>query len=137
MRKIRQRIGRPDEGFTMIELLVVMGFIVTLSSVALVQYRNSITYAKETALKDDLYKMRDAINQYYADKGQYPPSLDALVTQHYLRGLPPDPFTNAADTWQAVPAEPDPHDPTVTGIEDVRSGSDRTALNGGRRYADW
>jgi general secretion pathway protein G len=81
--------------------------------------------------------MRDAIDQYYADKGQYPASLDSLVSDHYMRALPVDPFTKSNSTWQTVPAEPDPSNPSVEpGVYDVKSGSDQTAMDG-TRYAEW
>jgi len=126
-----------ERGFTIIELMVVMSLIIILSAMALVQYRQSIIRSREAVLKDDLFKMRDAIDQYYADKNQYPGSLDALVTDGYLRKIPVDPFTNAADSWQTVPSEADPNNPTAApGIYDVKSGSDGMSLDG-TKYADW
>ena len=91
-------------GFTIIELMVVMSLIIILSAMALVQYRQSIIRSREAVLKDDLFKMRDAIDQYYADKNQYPATLEALATDGYLRAIPKDPFTESNSTWQAVPA---------------------------------
>jgi general secretion pathway protein G len=124
-------------GFTLIELMVVMTIIVTLATIGMVQYRQSVQFARESVLKDDLFKMRDAIDQYYADKNQYPPTLDDLVSSGYLRSLPKDPITNSTTTWQAVPAEPDPNNPSITpGVYDVKSGADQTALDGSR-YSDW
>jgi general secretion pathway protein G len=124
-------------GFTIIELMVVLSIIVILAGMAMAQYRNSVTLAEEAALRTDLHVMRDALDQYYADKQQYAPSLDALVTEGYLRQIPKDPFTRAADTWQTVQAEPDPSNPSAEpGIYDVKSGSDRTAIDG-TRHADW
>jgi general secretion pathway protein G len=114
-----------------------MTIIVTLATIGLVQYRHSVIYAKESVLKDDLFKMREAIDQYYADKNQYPSTLDDLVSGGYLRAMAKDPFTNSAGTWQAVPAEPDPNNPSAAlGVYDVRSGSDATALDGSK-YSDW
>jgi len=125
------------KGFTLIELMVVMALIVILASIALVQYGHSVTRAKEATLKEDLFRMRDAIDQYYADKNKYPPSLDALVQDKYMRTVPVDPFTNAADTWQTTMAEPEPGNPSAeAGVYDVKSGSDGMALDG-TRYADW
>jgi general secretion pathway protein G len=132
---------RPDDqmasGFTMIELLVVLSLIVILATIGMSQYKNSRIYASESVLKTDLFRMRDAIDQYYADKGQYPAALDALVTEGYLRKLPDDPFTKSSSTWQTVPAEPDPNNPTAElGVYDVKSGSEATALDGSK-YAEW
>jgi len=121
----------------MIELVVVMTLIVILASMSLTQYRSSVTFAKEATLKEDLFRMRDAIDQYYADKGQYPSTLDALVSDGYLRKIPDDPFTKSSSTWETTPAEPDPNNPTAeAGVYDVKSGSDASALDG-TKYADW
>jgi general secretion pathway protein G len=81
--------------------------------------------------------MRDAIDQYYADKNKYPSSLDALVSDGYMRKIPEDPITKSADTWQTIPAEPDPGNPSAEpGIYDVKSGATGTALDG-RSYSDF
>jgi general secretion pathway protein G len=128
---------RSARGFTLIELMVVMSILVTLATVALVQYRTSVLVARESVLKDDLFKMKEAIDQYYADKTKYPASLEDLVSAGYLRAIPKDPFTNANDTWITVPAEPDPANPVATsGVYDVKSGSDGLALDG-TKYSDW
>jgi len=114
-----------------------MTLVVLLATLSMVQYRNSQLYAKEAVLHQDLFRMRDAIDQYYADKNQYPSTLDALVSDGYLRKLPEDPFTKSTSSWQTVPAEPDPNNPTAEpGVYDVKSGSDGTALDGSK-YADW
>jgi general secretion pathway protein G len=126
-----------ESGFTLIELLVVLTLIIILSTIGMAQYQRSVTYAKEATLKEDLFRMRDAIDQYYADKNQYPSTLDALVSEGYLRKIPEDPFTKSTTTWQAVPAEPDPNNPTAeAGVYDVKSGSDQTALDG-TQYSEW
>ena len=128
---------RAQEGWTLIELLVVMSLIMILSSLALVQYRNSIQITKEAVLKADLFHMRDAIDQYYADKGSYPASLQALVTDGYLRRIPDDPITRSADSWVTTPAELDPNSPNASpGIYDVKSAADGIASDG-TRYSDW
>jgi len=126
-----------ESGFTMIELVVVMMLIVILATMGMTQYKTSQTYAKEAVLKEDLFRLRDAIDQYYADKGQYPSTLDTLVSDGYLRKLPEDPFTKNTSSWQTVPAEPDPANPTAEpGVYDVKSGSDATALDG-TKYGEW
>jgi general secretion pathway protein G len=133
----RIRARRPDQGWTLIELLVVLSLIMILASLALAQYRNSITHAKEAALRGDLFLMRDAIDQYYADKGKYPESLDTLVSEHYLRTVPKDPITDAIDTWRTEPAPSEPGTlSTTAGIYNVKSGSSATALDG-TPYAEW
>ena len=103
----------------------------------LTQYRVSQVHAREAVLKQDLFQMREAIDQYYADKGQYPSTLDALATEGYMRALPEDPFTKSKTSWQEIPSEPDPNNPSAEpGVYDVKSGSDATALDG-TRYAEW
>jgi len=130
------RVQRFD-GFTLIELMVVLALIVVLATLGLVQYKNSVTYTKESVLRKDLAMMRDAIDQYYADKGQYPADLEALVGEHYIRAVPDDPLTKSASTWQTVPAEPDPNNPTAEpGIYDLHSGATGNALDGSK-YSDW
>jgi general secretion pathway protein G len=128
---------RTQDGWTLIELLVVMTLIGVLASLALVQYRNSIQASKEAVLKADLFHMRDAIDQYYADKGSYPASLQSLVSDGYLRSVPIDPITRSSDSWSTTAAEADPNSTNASpGINDVKSGANGTALDG-TRYADW
>ena len=126
-----------ERGFTLIELMVVMVILVVLAGIGLAQYRNSVIRAREAVLKEDLFRMRDAIDQFYADKMMYPGTLDALVSEGYLRKMPDDPFTMSSSTWQTVPSEPDPNNPTASpGVYDVKSGSEATALDD-TKYADW
>ena len=80
--------------------------------------------------------MRDAIDQHYADLDEYPAELHALVSAGYLRSIPEDPMTRSAETWVVVPVEPDPEDPFVQGVYDVKSGSEGIALDG-TAHADW
>lgn len=139
MAPVRRSASRacPVSGFTLIELMVVMSLIVILAGIGLVVHANSQTRAKEAVLKEDLFRLRDAIDQYYADKNTYPPSLDALVSEKYLRAIPQDPFTNSATTWQVTMSELDPINPAATpGVFDVKSGSQGLALDG-TMYADW
>ena len=128
---------RSERGFTLLELLVVATVLVVLAGIGLVQYKNGKTRASEAVLKTDLFNMRDAIDQYYADKGQYPGTLDELVSAGYLRKVPDDPFTSSNGTWQTIQSEPDASNPTAApGVYDVKSGSDATALDGSK-YSDW
>lgn len=135
----RRRAG----GFTLLELIVVIAIIGILATIALPALRDVPRRAQEAALKTDLRTMRDVINQYYGDKGRYPPTLEALVEAGYLRDIPIDPITKSRDTWVAVfeeesadqqPAETDESD--EPGITDVHSGSTRLALNG-EAYDTW
>ncbi len=129
--------SRRSQGFTLIEMLIVMTLIVVLASVGLIAYQSSVRRGREAVLKEDLYRMRDAIDQYYADKGKYPTDLNELVTTSYIRRVPVDPITNSTETWQVVQAEPDPNNPTAEpGVNDVKSGSEAAAIDG-TNYADW
>ena len=124
-------------GFTLIELMIVIALISVLAGMGVVQYKNGVQHTAESVLRTDLFRMRDAIDQYYADKNKYPASLDTLVSDGYMRKVPEDPITHSADTWHTVAAEPDPANPTSEpGIYDVKSGAQGTALDGST-YADW
>lgn len=138
MRVFRGYSRRADQrGFTMVELLIVISMIVILASMGLAQYRNSVIRAQEATLKEDLFRMREAIDQYYADRNKYPSALDDLVSEGYLRTIPTDPFTNSKDTWQAINAEANVNDTTAQpGIYDVKSGSEETSLEG-TKYSEW
>ncbi len=124
--------GHADQrGFTLMELLIVVTLIVVLASIALSTYSTSVTRAKEAVLLENLFRIRDSIDQYYADKGTYPPDLTALVTNGYMRQIPRDPFTESTDTWQIVMSEPDPSNPNaVPGVYDVKSGAEGVSLSG-------
>ncbi len=126
-----------ERGFTLIELLVVASILMVLAGMGLVQYRNGVTRAREGVLKTDLFNMRDAIDQYYADKGMYPGTLDELTSSGYMRRVPDDPFTMSNTTWQTVASEPDPNNPSAApGVYDVKSTADGTALDG-THYSEW
>lgn len=128
---------RGNSGFTLIEVMVVITLIFVLAGMALIQYQTSIISAREAVLKENLFRLRDAIDQFYADKNKYPAALDELVTEKYIRAVPPDPFTRTVDTWQPVMSEPDPLNPSAQpGVYDVKSGYDGTALDG-TKYTDW
>jgi general secretion pathway protein G len=126
-------------GFTLIELIVVFALIGILVGLGLPQYRTATQRAREAVLKENLFIMRKLLDQYYQDKGQYPPTLITLVEDGYLRTIPVDPITQSADTWVPIPYFPAPDEPAASplpGIWDVKSGSERTALNG-TLYNTW
>ena len=126
-----------SRGFTLIELLIVMTIAVILAGIGLALYGTSVTRAKEAALSEDLFQMRKAIDEYYADKQKYPQSLDALVSEKYLREIKPDPFTMSVDSWQTTMSEPDAANPSAeTGIWNVKSGATGTGSDG-RPYSEW
>jgi general secretion pathway protein G len=120
-----------QHGFTLIELMIVMVIITILAGIGLAVYGNSVQSAKEATLREDLFRMRDAIDQYRADKNRYPATLDALVEDKYIRKVPTDPFTQSSETWQTTMADPEPGNPSAEpGIYDVKSGAEGTALDG-------
>ena len=122
---------RASGGFTLIELLIVVTLMIVLAGIGLATYGTSITRAKEATLREDLYRFRDAIDQYNADKGHEPSDLASLVTDGYIRRIPEDPITKSAETWQTVMGDSDPSNPSaVPGVHDVKSGAEGTSLEG-------
>jgi general secretion pathway protein G len=131
--------GKRRSGFTLIELIIVFTLIGILVSLALPQYKYATRKAREAVLKEDLYILRKLIDQYFSDKGKYPPSLQALVDEGYLRRLPVDPFTGSDQTWEEIREELSPEDiisGREAGVIDVRSGSKDIAING-TPYNTW
>ena len=126
------RAPKVSQGYTLIELLIVLAIIGLLISIALPQYRYAQERARETVLKENLYRIREVIDQYFSDKGKYPESLDALVSEGYLRSLPVDPITHSSGTWQIIYEDAGNNaDPTQQpGVYDVKSGAAGTTLEG-------
>jgi len=120
------------QGFTLIELIVVMAIIALLISIVAPRYMKSLEKSKEAVLKQDLWVMRDALDKYYGDLGKYPNSLDELVEQKYLRAVPVDPLTDSTTTWQVVA----PVDPELGAIYNVKSGASGSSTIG-TSYSDW
>jgi len=150
-----------QQGFTLIELIVVVTIIGILAGVAVSNVRWAQTRARESALRHDLFEMRKAIDDYYADKQKYPDSLETLKSERYLRNIPKDPITMKQE-WDEVQAQPDtggtggtgtggattpdptaaPIDPTALGtsgqpgIGDVKSKAPGNGLDG-TPYNTW
>jgi len=152
----RLRRMRRDAGFTLLELIVVIAMLGILAAIAMINLKNSPTRAKEAVLKTNLRSIREVIDQFYADQGSYPPNLEDLVTEGYLRNVPIDPITGESD-WQVVfendlDGDPDqfyddsfddwgdePGDFGQTagpGIIDIHSNSPATSLRD-EVYAEW
>ena len=119
------------------ELLIVMTVIGILASIAIPSYQTSLIRSRETVLMEDLYQLRRSIDGYFADHARYPDSLNELVESRYLRGIPVDPFTRSAETWEVEPPQPTLEGALAEGgVFDVRSGSDLVGLNG-VPYNEW
>jgi len=128
---------RGEQGFTLIELMIVMIVIGLLAAIAIPSYVNNVRNAKEAVLKEDLHTMRSAIDAYTVDKQKAPQTLDDLVQAGYLKVMPVDPFTKRSDSW--VPVQSDTLsslDQTQSGIDDVHSGAQLSAADG-TSYTSW
>jgi general secretion pathway protein G len=121
-----------NNGFTLIELIVVMAVVGLLVAVALPRYMGSVEKSKETVLRHTLSVTREALDKFYADTGKYPESLDTLVAKRYLRSLPIDPLTESTGTWTVVA----PDDPEKGNVYNIRSGADGSGRDG-KPYRDW
>ena len=116
-------------GFSLLELMIAMFILIILISVAIPTYQRSVQHAKETVLSENLWQMRRAIDQFYADKGHLPKSIDALVTEKYLRDRPMDPVTESTD-WTEVQGDDPAAREGETGLKDVKSTAEGTDSNG-------
>ena len=122
-------------GFTLLELMIVISIIIILASITLPQYQKTIMHTRETVLKDDLRKMRSLIDQFAADKGRLPQSLDEVVSEGYMREIPVDPFTGNKD-WALTTGEDPNSSEGSQGVTDVHSASSETSTEG-TPYSEW
>jgi general secretion pathway protein G len=126
----KESAHRPN-GFTLFEMMAVVTIVGILATLALPSYTHSVLKAREAALKQGLFVLRDVIDQYRADRGKYPQTLGDLTSAGYLRMLPTDPFTKTNTTWQEIP------DQIEGGISDVHSGSTLVSVSDGKPYNEW
>ena len=124
------------KGYTLLELMIVVSIVGILVALAIPNFQHSAMKAKETALKHNLFTIRSVIDQYYADRGEYPLSLESLVEDQYLRAIPMDPMTKSMSTWVEIYEEQEEGDDSPTGVYDIKSGSEELALDG-TSYKDW
>jgi len=134
MRRDRKR----EAGFTLMELMIVMAIIGILATLAIPSFIGALKAAREAVLREDLHVLRAAIDSYTMDKQKAPQSLDDLIQDGYLRGIPEDPMTHSKDTWVTDTSETlSSVDQTDSGgINDVHSGSEETGTDG-QSYATW
>lgn len=123
---------RTSCGFTLIELIVAMAIVAVVLTLAAPKYFGNIDKSKEAVLREDLYIVRDAIDKFYADMQKYPESLDDLVTEKYLKGIPVDPFTLSSKSWITVP----PEDASLGAVYTIKSSAPNKARDGSW-YKDW
>jgi general secretion pathway protein G len=135
MKRIIEKSNRPEQGFTLFELIMVMSILVILAAVSIGAYQSLQLKARETVLKDTLRSMRRAIDQYAADKEQLPQSIEDLVTAGYLRDVPIDPITDEAD-WTIETGEDTVSREGGEGMVEVRSSAEGTGTDG-KAYRDY
>ena len=144
MRK-RQIQTSGEQGFTLLELIIVIAIVGILATIAMPALKNVPTRANEAVLKTNLHTIRDVIDQHYGDTGKYPSSLEQLVEKGYLKKVPTDPITKRTDSWVLIYEEEDPENPGPEtdrnedgqpGIVDVHSGAPGNSLDG-TPYSEW
>lgn len=133
--RVANRKSPMERGFTLLELMITMFIIIILLSVALPTYQKSVQQARETVLKENLFQIRRAIDQYTADKGKLPQSLDDLVKSEYLREKPIDPVTEKAE-WTEITGEDTNSNEAEQGLKDVKSTAEGED-DEGKRYEEY
>src|ERR1700676_1187183 len=132
-----KRILKTQRGFTLIELMIVVTIIGILAAIAAPNYQWGLIRAREAVLREDLYSFRSTIDQFYADQGKYPDTLQEMAEKKYLRDVPKDPFTRANDTWAPIPPPATEGQQDIKGsVYDVHSGSPVIGSDG-KPYNEW
>jgi len=129
---IGNRLRQKEKGFSLLELMIAMFIMIILLSVAIPTYQRSVQAARETVLKENLWQMRKAIDQFSADKGKLPQSIDELVTEKYLREKPVDPIREDTE-WDEVMGESSMSSEGEQGLTNVKSRAEGED-NGGKAY---
>ena len=133
--KIQNSKSKSERGFTLLEMMIVMFIIIILLSIALPAYQSSVRHARETVLKENLFQIRRSIDQYAADKGKLPQSLDDLITENYLREKPIDPISEKAE-WKEIQGEDTTSVEGEEGLKDVKSTAEGEDSEG-KKYEDY
>jgi len=133
--KIQNPKSKIESGFTLLELMIAMFIIIILLSVALPTYQRSVQQARETVLKENLFQIRRQIDQYTADKGKLPQSLDDLITGKYLREKPIDPISEKSE-WSEIMGEDSASPDSEQGLTDVKSLAEGEDSEG-KKYEDY